>query len=112
MTTQGPPLVEISADIPDPRQEQGKRYPLSAMLSLMVVGVLCGYQTIKAIAEWGSNYGEEYADQLGFNEHGYPAQASWYRVLRLVMSSCLRRKCGGGPKGADARGGGAAGLKY
>jgi predicted transposase YbfD/YdcC len=92
MTTQGPPLVEILADIPDPRQEQGKRYPLSAMLSLMVVGVLCGYQTIKAIAEWGSNSGEEYADQLGFNEHGYPAQASWYRVLRLVDVELFEEK--------------------
>jgi len=54
------------------------------MLTLVVVGVLCGYQTIKAIAEWGPNYGEDYVDRLGFNQHGYPAQASWYRVLRRV----------------------------
>ena len=92
MTTQGPPLVEILAEIPDPRHAQGKRYPLGAMLTLMVVGVLCGYQSLKAIAEWGPNYGEEYAERLGFNEHGYPAQASWYRVLRLVDVDMVEEK--------------------
>ena len=84
MTTQVPPLVEILAEIPDPRQNSGKRYPLAAMLTLVCVATLCGYKSILAIAEWGTNYGEEYAEKLGFNEHGYPAQASWYRVLRMV----------------------------
>jgi predicted transposase YbfD/YdcC len=46
--------------------------------------MLCGYKSIYAIAEWGANYGEEYLDRLVFNQHGYPAQASWYRVLRMV----------------------------
>ena len=76
MTTRRPPLVKILAEIPDPRHEQGKRYPLKVMLMLVVVGVMCGYQSLKAIAEWRPNYGEEYADRLGFNEYGYPAQAS------------------------------------
>ena len=92
MTTQRPPLVEILAEIPDPRHEQGKRYPLNAMLTLVVVGVLCGYQSVRAIAEWGPNYGEECADRLGFNKHGYPAQASWYRVLRLVDVEVVEEK--------------------
>ena len=84
MTTQVPPLAEILTEVPDPRQDSGKRYPLHAMLTLVCVAVLCGYKSIKAIAEWGPNYGEDYIDKLGFNEHGYPAQASWYRVLALV----------------------------
>jgi predicted transposase YbfD/YdcC len=84
MATQVPPLVEILTDIPDPRQPSGKRYPLAAMLTLACVAVLCGYRSIKAIAEWGPNYGEGYLGQLRFNEHGYPAQATWYRVLGAV----------------------------
>lgn len=84
MTTQVPPLIEILADIPDPRQPSGKRYPLAAMLTLACVAVLCGYRSIKAIAEWGPNYGEKYLEPLGFNEHGYPAQVTWYRVLGAV----------------------------
>jgi predicted transposase YbfD/YdcC len=40
----------------------------------------------------GANYGAEYLSQLGFNEHGYPAQASWYRVLRLVDVAIFEEK--------------------
>ena len=92
MTTRVPPLMEILAEVPDPRHKRGKRYPLNAMLTLTVVAVLCGYKTVKAIAEWGANYGEEYAARLGFNAHGYPAQASWYRVLRLVEVEVFEEK--------------------
>lgn len=92
MTTQVPALVASLAEVPDPRQASGKRYPLKAMLTLVCVAILCGYRSIKAIAEWGPNYGEEYLDKLGFNEHGYPAQASWYRVLRLVDVELLEAK--------------------
>jgi predicted transposase YbfD/YdcC len=92
MATQVPPLIEILADIPDPRQPSGKRYPLEAMLTLACVAVLCGYRNIKAIAEWGPNYGEGYLEQLGFNEHGYPAQATWYRVLGAVDVEMVVRR--------------------
>jgi hypothetical protein len=84
MTTQVPPLVESLAEIPDPRKPSGKRYPLEAMLTQTCVAVLCGHRSIKAIAEWGPNYGEAYLERLGFNGHGYPAQATWYRVLGAV----------------------------
>lgn len=92
MTTSVPPLIESLAEIPDPRQASGKRYPLKAMLTLVCVGLLCGYRSIKAIAEWGPNYGAEYLSDLGFNEHGYPAQATWYRVLGLVDVELLASK--------------------
>jgi len=83
-TVQVPPLVEILAAIPDPRQEQGRRHSLAGMLALACVATLCGYASVKAIAEWGRNYGDEYAAAFGFERHGYPAQATWYRVLRQV----------------------------
>src|SRR3970282_329994 len=81
-TVQVPPLVEILAAIPDARQEQGRRHSLAGMLALACVATLCGYASVKAIAEWGRNYGDEYAAAFGFERHGYPAQATWYRVLR------------------------------
>lgn len=85
MTTRIPPLIEILADVPDPRAASGRRYPLAAMLTLVCVGLLCGYRNIYAISEWGANYGDAFLEQLGFSRHhGYPAQATWYRVLRQV----------------------------
>jgi hypothetical protein len=94
MTAQVPPLVEILAEIPDSRQSQGKRYALGAMLNGVVVALLCGYKSILAIAQWGENYGPKYLKALGFNEHGYPKQASWYRVLGevdLELVECVLR---------------------
>ena len=73
MTTQVPPLAFILADIPDPRQARGKRYPLAAILQVVCLSLLSGYQTVKAISEWGTNYGAQYLVGLGFKpEHGYP----------------------------------------
>ncbi len=99
MTTQVPLLATILADIPDPRQARGKRYPLRAMPNVVCLALLSGYQTVKAIAEWGTNYGEQYVLRLGFKEeHGYPAQSSCYRVLGQVdcaaVEQGLRLWCG------------------
>ena len=57
-TIQVPPLIEILAEIPDARQEQGKRHALAGMLALACEATLCGYETVKAIADWGPNYGD------------------------------------------------------
>jgi hypothetical protein len=39
--TQIRPLVEILAEIPDFRKEKGKRHPLSAILALACVSMMC-----------------------------------------------------------------------
>ena len=93
MATQVPPLQEILAKIPDHRHPQGKRYPLDAMLAVVGIGLLCGYETIKAIAEWGPNYGEGYVERLGFDaEHGYPSESCWYRVLGGVNMAVVEQQ--------------------
>ena len=79
-----PPLIEILAEIPDTRQRQGLRHPLAGMLTLACVATLCGYESPSAIAEWGHNYGETYAGVFGFETHGYPSRATWYRVFGEV----------------------------
>jgi predicted transposase YbfD/YdcC len=79
-----PPLIEILAEIPDTRQRQGMRHSLAGMLTLGCVATLCGYESPSAIAEWGDNYGEGYASAFGFETHGYPSRATWYRVFGQV----------------------------
>lgn len=79
-----PPLIEILSEIPDTRQRQGLRHPLGGMLTLACVATLCGYESPSAIAEWGHNYGEAYARVFGFETHGYPSRATWYRVFGEV----------------------------
>jgi len=49
------PLLEIVAEIDDPRAARGRRHPLGAILGLVCVATLCGYRTYSAMAEWGHN---------------------------------------------------------
>lgn len=84
-----PPLIEILAEIPDKRQRQGKRHSLAGMLALGCVATLCGYKNPNAIAEWGRNYGDQYAAVLGFERYGYPATSSWYRILGMVDAEAI-----------------------
>ena len=71
-----PQLIDSLAEIEDVRQKKGLRHPLAGMLAMTCVAMLCGYKRVGAIAEWGRNYGAQYAGAFGFETHGYPAQAT------------------------------------
>ena len=40
------PLIEVLAEIPDFRKDRGKRHPLSSILALACVAMLCGYKIL------------------------------------------------------------------
>lgn len=89
-----PSLIEILAEIPDKRQQKGKRHPLVGMLALAAVAMMCGYERVSGIAEWGKNYGGKYKVDFGFEQHGYPALVTWYRVFGGIDIEGVERKIG------------------
>jgi len=58
MRTDPPPiaLFDVFSEIPDPRQQRGKVYPLAAVLTMVATAMLCGARSLMAIADWGLNY--------------------------------------------------------
>jgi hypothetical protein len=75
MTGQCRPLIEILSEIPDFRKEKGKRHPLSAILALACVAMMCGCKTYSAIAQWGRDYDQRFIKALGFTHDKTPCAA-------------------------------------
>ncbi len=88
------PLIDVVAEIPDPRQARGKRYPLTAVLTLACVAMLCGYRSYGAIAEWGHNYGTALVEALGFAGTRTPCAATLHLLFRALDPVALEEALG------------------
>lgn len=85
-------LMDVLAEIDDPRQASGKRYSLQAILALAVAALLCGYKSYSALADWGRNYGQQLAQALGFADGKTPCAATFYNVFRCLECSVLEQR--------------------
>jgi hypothetical protein len=78
------PLAAILAQVPDPRKCRGRQYPCLALLLLVVVGLLCGANSQRALARWGHNSGRARLRRLGLLGSRSPSQPTLHRLLRDV----------------------------
>lgn len=74
------PLVEIFAEVPDPRRLRGRRHGLAVILTVAVCAVLAGARTLLAISEWVAD-----ADRDALSRNGIG------RDLVLLSESTIRR---------------------
>ena len=82
METTSRHLLDILAEVPDFRNARGKRHPLSAILALAVIAMMCGYRSYTAIAEWGRTYHPDLAKALGFTHTKTPCAATLHYVFK------------------------------
>ncbi|MBC8232908.1 ISAs1 family transposase [bacterium] len=94
MSTTCRPLIDVLSEIPDFRKSRGKRHPLSSILALATVAMLCGYKSYSAIAEWGRNYGQHLVQALGFTHQKTPCAATLHTVFRNLSKPVLESKLG------------------
>lgn len=87
--TTADPLLTALANVPDLRKSQGKRHPLSAVLTLAVAAVLSGAQSLTAISQWGREQSVELVRQLGFTHWPGPCVATLHRILRDLDVAAL-----------------------
>jgi len=74
-------LIEILAEVPDPRSRRGRVHPLPAILALVVLAMLRGCKGPVAIAQFGRDYGIPLAHALGFTRGKTPAASCLCRLL-------------------------------
>ena len=75
-------LYEALARVPDPRQRRGKRHPLQAILTLLVVAMLSGCHSLSAVAQFGRDR-PQLARALGFTRRPLCCSALHYFLKRL-----------------------------
>ena len=66
-------LIEVLAEVPDPRSRHGRIHPLPAILALTVLAMVRGCKGPVAIAQFGRDHGQTLAHVLGFTRGKTPA---------------------------------------
>ena len=81
-------LLDMLAEVPDPRKEKGKRHPLKAILALAIIAMLSGYRSYAAIAEYGRTY-KMLRKALGFTHKQTPCAATLYNLFQRLDVNAL-----------------------
>ena len=85
-------LLDILAEVPDFRNNRGKRHPLSAILGLSVIAMMCGCRSYAAIAEWGRTYHADLPKALGFRRTQTPCAATLHYVFKDLDATALENR--------------------
>ena len=94
MNTKSHHLLYMLSKVPDKRNPRGKRHPLSAILGLSVVAMLCGYRSYSAIAEWGALMGAELTAALGFTRPKTPCASTLHYCFKDLRHRSVRKNSG------------------
>lgn len=78
----GTSLFEAFATLADPRQGEGRRHPLPCLLTHAAVAILGGCQSLSAIAQFGRDRGEAFAQAIGYTHRPMPCKATFSNVFR------------------------------
>lgn len=87
-------LLAYLSQVPDPRGRKGRRHPLSAMLTAVVCGILCGNRGYSALVEWLHDLPVDVWHWMGYTRR--PPKLDCFRdlLIRLdpdVLEEILRR---------------------
>ena len=83
-------LLDMLAEVPDPRKKKGKRHPLVSMLALTVVGLLCGQRSYTQIAKWARLH-PDLSNALGFTGKQTPAASTFHYLYRRLDINAVEK---------------------
>jgi predicted transposase YbfD/YdcC len=86
-------LLDLLAQIPDPRKKRGRRHALAGLLAVGVAAVIAGSRSFAAIGQWAADAGPDVLAGLGAGRR--PAEESTYRrAFALVGADLLDQVLG------------------
>ena len=91
-------LLDLLAQVPDPRKRRGRRHPLAGLLAVGIAAVIAGSRSFAAIGQWAADAGEEVLAGL---EQETWALLTLYQLLRMAMVTAAETRPGADPDRAS-----------
>jgi len=86
-------LLDLLAQVPDPRKRRGLRHALAGLLAAGVAAVISGSRSFAAIGQWAADAGPEVLAVLGA-ARGPAEESTFRRAFALVSADALDRVIG------------------
>src|SRR5580692_4566443 len=86
-------LLDLLAQVPDPRNRRGRRHALAGLLAAGIAAVLAGSRSFAAIGQWAADAGPEVLARLGA-ARGPAEESTFRRAFALVSADVLDRVLG------------------
>jgi predicted transposase YbfD/YdcC len=86
-------LLDLLAQVPDPRKRRGRRHTLAGLLAAGIAAVIAGSRSFAAIGQWAADAGPEALAVLGA-ARGPAEESTFRRAFALVSADVLDRVLG------------------
>ena len=86
-------LLDLLAQVPDPRKRRGRRHGLAGLLAAGIAAVIAGSRSFAAIGQWAADAGPEALAALGA-ARGPAEESTFRRAFALVSADVLDRVLG------------------
>jgi hypothetical protein len=84
-----PHLLDLLAQVPDPRKKRGRRHALAGLLAAGIAAVIAGSRSFAAIGQWAGEAGPDVLAALGA-DCGAAEESTYRRAFALVSADVLR----------------------
>jgi DDE_Tnp_1-associated len=86
-------LLDLLAQVPDPRKRRGRRHSLAGLLAVGVAAVIAGSRSFAAVGQWAADAGTDVPAALGA-DRGPAEESTFRRAFGLVSADVLDRVLG------------------
>lgn len=86
-------LLDVLAQVPDPRDPRGVRYSLMALLAVAILATAAGMRSYAGFATWVANAPQDVLAQLGIR-YRRPSEKTFRTVLSRLDAADLDRRLG------------------